>query len=347
MSVAPADAGRAAALLAALQEAGSASPRASVTSLEQLEGGWSRHSWTARVEDPAAGTDSAHDYVVRVRPQGALLDTSLRQEYDTYALLVDDPVPTPRVHGFVDDDASAFGGPYFAMDRLPGRSLNVWRPGDREVLQRSWDDGRGLAEDLVRDLAAIHAIDADRVAGQIPLRSFSETVDHWRGIYEEVRLVQDPVVDEAYAWVRSREPAPVAPRLVHADYRIGNCLIEDDRITGVLDWELSFVGDPRFDLGYMSLDYHAGKFAAPGSPLLNATAEREWFHARYTELTGVPVDQETVDTFSALGALMLFAILSTGIRVYADGGTDDIRFLWSRFALPALRQDLSHLMGWR
>ena len=115
------------------------------------------------------------------------------------------------------------------------------------------------------------------------------------GVYDEHKLVSDPVVDEAYAWVRSRPPDPVAPSLVHGDYRIGNCLVDDGRISAILDWELSHVGDPRFDLGYMSLDYHAGKFTSPGSPLLNAVADRDWFHRRYTELSGRPVDLEVVE----------------------------------------------------
>jgi aminoglycoside phosphotransferase (APT) family kinase protein len=159
-------------------------------------------------------------------------------------------------------------------------------------------------------------------------------------------LVDDPVVDEAYAWARSREPDPVPPRLVHGDFRIGNCLIEDGRVTGVLDWELSFVGDPRFDLGYLALDYHAGKFAKPGSALLNGVAERDWFEQRYAEATGFAVDREAVRSFSVVGLLMLYAILTTGLRYYDDRTTDDIRLAWTRFALPGMRQDLIRLMGW-
>ena len=78
----------------------------------------------------------------------------------------------------------------------------------------------------------------------------------------------------------------------------------------------------------MSLDYHAGKFTTPGSPLLNAVADREWFHRRYTELSGRPVDVEVVNTFAAIGALMLFAIMTTGsaaLRQRATRRTSDSR----------------------
>jgi aminoglycoside phosphotransferase (APT) family kinase protein len=336
------NAGRRAAVLGGMLAAGAVGPRARVTELSQMEGGWSRHSWALTVEDPDAGR---FDLIVRVRPPGALLDTDLAQEYRTYALLAEERVPTPPLFCLVDADETPFGGPFFVMGRLPGRSPNVWRPRDREELEADWAGRRGYAEDLVAALATIHSLPEERLGGVIA-RDFAATLDHWQGVHRAMALVEDPVIEEAYAWARSREPDPVAPRLVHGDYRIGNCLIDAGRITGVLDWELSFVGDPRFDFGYVALDYHAGKMTKPGSVLLNSVAEREWFFDRYTEITGEPVDREVVRTFSVIGALMLSAILVTGIHYVSRGESDDIRLAWTRFALPCLRQDMIRLMGW-
>jgi len=336
------DEAKADALLACMRGAGAVSDAARVTYLEQLEGGWSRHSYAAEVRDG----DEARAYIVRVRPRESTLDTDLEQEFRVFALLEDEPVPTPAVHGYAGAVDSPFDGAFFVMDRLVGSDLNVWRRRDRETLRQDWEGERGIAATFVEDLAAIHRIDAERAAQAATVRTFTQTVDHWQSIYEAQRLVRDPVVDEAYRWVRSREPEPVAPALVHGDYRIGNCLVDHGRVTGILDWELCHVGDPRFDLGYMSLDYHAGKFTSPGSELLNAVADQAWFDARYEELTGHPVDREVVRTFTALGGLMLFAIMTTGLRVYAERRSTDIRLAWARFVLPGLRQDLARLMRW-
>lgn len=339
------DAAKADAMLATMRAAGSAGERDRVTYLEQLEGGWSRHSYAARVHHAEEGV--TRDYIVRARPRASTLDTDLGREFRTFALLVDEPVPTPGVHGCQEAVDTPFDGAFFVMDRMQGHAPNVWRGRDRAALTEDWEGARGIATDMVTYLAAIHAIDARRAAEAAVVRSFTETVDHWQGVYEEHKLVNDPVVDESYAWVRSRPPEPVAPCLVHGDYRIGNTLTRDGRVSAILDWELSSVGDPRFDLGYMSLDYHAGKFTSPGSPLLGAFADRDWFHHRYAQLTGRPVDTEAVATFAAIGALMLFAIMTTGLRVYQRGETSDIRMAWTRFVLPGVRQDLAGLMGWR
>lgn len=337
---------RSAVLLDVMRRAGSVGDAARVTSLEQLEGGWSRHSWVARIEDPDRPESGERAYVVRVKPHGSVLETSIEQEFRTYEVLAPEPLPTPDVHGFEPVD-SPFGGPFFVMDMLPGRSLNVWRRRDRELLTADWEGPRGLAEDFVGYLAGIHAVGADRLEGLVEARTFRQTVEHWQTIWDDVRLLRDPVVDEAYAWVLEREPPAIEPRLVHSDYRIGNCLLQDGRITGLLDWELSYVGDPRFDIGYMSLEYHGGKFTTPGSPMLGAVADHGWFFERYEELTGQPLDREAVRTYAALGALMLIAIMSTGVKVYANGRSTDIRMVWARFTFPGLRQDLAGLMGWR
>jgi aminoglycoside phosphotransferase (APT) family kinase protein len=338
---------KAQALLATMRGAGEAGPDARVTYLEQIEGGWSRHSYAARVDHgDGDGGGGEKAYIVRARPRGSTLDTDLGAEFRTFELVAGAPIPTPDVRGFEPAEDTPFEGPFFVMDRLDGHAVNVWRRRDRVALQEDWEGERGIAADLADHLAAIHRIDPAPAAGAIPVRDFAATVDHWHGVYQAARLVADPVVEEAYAWVRSREPDPVPACLVHGDYRIGNCLIDGGRVTGILDWELSFIGDPRFDLGYMALDYHAGKFTAPGSSLLNATADRAWFHERYAEASGRPVDQEAVRTFTAMGALMLFAIMTTGIGVYARGESTDIRLAWGRFVLPGLRQDLVALMDW-
>ena len=41
--------------------------------------------------------------------------------------------------------------------------------------------------------------------------------------------------------------------LVHGDYRLDNVLVQDGRITAVLDWEMSTLGDPLSDLALLLL----------------------------------------------------------------------------------------------
>ena len=340
-AIEPAGRERAAAALGLLAGAGVLSAEAEAVALTQLEGGWSRQASVLGVRDGRA----EREFVLRVKPPGPLLDTDLRQEYEVTRLLTQHGVAAPVAHAF-EAGENPFGGPYYAMDRAPGSAPNVWRGRDRAELEANWEAGGSLAEDLVENLVAIHAIPAAEAAAILPARDFEAAVSHWEGIQEEMRLLRDPVVEDAYAWLRGREPDPVEPTIVHGDYRIGNCLNEHGRITAILDWEISYLGDPRYDLGYIALEYEAGKFTKPGSPLLGSVAEREWFLREYERRSGRPVDPEVVRTYSVLAALMLIAILTTGIRMYSDGRSDDVRMVWVRFAIPGLRQELTALMDY-
>ena len=77
------DPAKADALLETMRAAGAADTGDRVVYLEQLEGGWSRHSYAARV----VHADGEREYIVRARPQGSTLDTDLGQEFRVYSLL--------------------------------------------------------------------------------------------------------------------------------------------------------------------------------------------------------------------------------------------------------------------
>lgn len=328
---------RAEAVAAGLREAGEAGV---VTRVEQLSGGWSRHSYIAHTD-----TDD-RSYIVRVKPPGGLLDTDLVAEFAVYDALRSSGVAIPAVYYLDESEDNPFGGPYFVMERSNGEAPNTFRKPDRELLAENWRSSRSIATDMVENLARLHMVPAETLAGAVPRLDFAAVVAQWRGVYEENRITRDPVTEEAFAWLADRVPADDWTGVVHGDYRAGNALVADGRVTAVLDWELAYVGDVRFDLGYLALERLAGKHLQPVSDLMAAFAEREWFHQRYEELTGRSIDPEVIRTFSVLGIMMLLATTYLGIRMHAEGRTTDFRMAWNRFGSPGLRQDLAALMGW-
>lgn len=314
-----------------------------VEGITQLEGGWSRYSHVARVE---SSKGERRQYVVRVKAPVALFDTDLRAEFETLAALQELDIPTPRVFGLHDSEDNPFGGQLFVMDHLNGTSYNVWRAKDNAALKADWEAARGIATDALRYLAAIHSVSHVHAPEVLPVVAFEDQVLRWRGEYEGADLLRDPVMEEAFAWLLSRPPEPVPATLVHGDYRVGNLLVSDARVTGILDWELAYVGDPRFDLGYMVQPYMAGKHLLPKTELAGAIADKAWVFEEYERLTGNDLDREAVRSYSVLGALSLMSMTYTGARRFADGATSDVRRAWARYMQPGLREDLTRLMQW-
>jgi prepilin-type processing-associated H-X9-DG protein len=326
-----------------LVDAGEMTADEQISALTQLEGGWSRYSHIAVV----AGADgSERRYVVRVKAPSGLFDTELVAEYNIFAGLQDLDLPTPRVFALHEEVDNPFGGEFFVMEYLSGRSVNVWRARDHATLREDWEGPRGVANDVVTYAARIHAVDADHAPAGLPTISFSDHVARWLGEYRDAGFNRDPLIEEAFHWLEDHVPTPTRTGLVHGDYRIGNMLMADGRVTAILDWELAYMGDPRFDLGYMVTDYISGKHLRPKTDLAGAVAEREWLFSEYERLTGEPLDREAVRAFSVLGLAALMTMSYTGIRRYVDGSNTDFRRAWARYGLPGMRQELAQLMAW-
>jgi aminoglycoside phosphotransferase (APT) family kinase protein len=340
---APAD--RCESVTIALRDAGELGRSEQITNVVQLSGGWSRHSFVAN-----AAFDSGDErlYIVRVEAPGGVLETDIASEYALYHALNDEPaIKTPRVYFFDATTDNPFDQRYMIMEHVHGRAANTFRRGDREWLAADWSESRGIASDMVDNLARLHTLPVERLpAGTVPELDFLAVVDRWQTVYEERRIVRDPVTEAGFEWLRERVPADPRPGIVHGDYRIGNALVEGGRLTAILDWELAYIGDVRFDLGYLALQRLAGKHLRPVTELLNAIAEPDWFFAEYGRRTGQPVDLEVVRTFSVLGVMMLLSTHYMGIWMYANGRSTDFRLAWNRFGAVGLRQDLTELMEW-
>jgi aminoglycoside phosphotransferase (APT) family kinase protein len=59
-------------------------------------------------------------------------------------------------------------------------------------------------------------------------------------------------MDHLIEWLPEHLPPEGAPAIVHGDYRMDNLIFHktEPRVIGVLDWELSTIGDPLADFAY-------------------------------------------------------------------------------------------------
>ncbi len=336
---------RAVFLTTALREAGAIEPGDHICDVDQLSGGWSRHSFVARA---ALGTGGERELIVRVEASGGVLETDIAAEYSLYHALDDEPeIRTPRVYYFQGTRDNPFENRFMVMELVSGRAPNAFRRGDREWLEADWNGSRKIATDMVENLARLHRVRAERLPAEtVPELGFLDVVERWQTVYEEKRLVRDPVTEEGFRWLRARVPRDEHRGIVHGDYRIGNALVDGGRLAALLDWELAYIGDVRFDLGYLALERLAGKHLRPVTPLFNAFADEEWFLGEYARLTDRPVDRDVMRTFSVLGIMMLLSTHYMGLWMYAQGRSTDFRLAWSRFGTIGLRQDLTRLMEW-
>ncbi|KAA0107614.1 phosphotransferase family protein [Mycolicibacterium sp. P1-5] len=106
-----------------------------------------------------------------------------------------------------------------------------------------------------RTLAAVHRLSpAELGLAEEPVVAPVAEVDKWCRTLETVDPALAPGWQQVAAALRAATPAPMAPAVVHGDFRLGNLLADEQHITAVIDWEIWSVGDPRVDVGWFLIN---------------------------------------------------------------------------------------------
>jgi aminoglycoside phosphotransferase (APT) family kinase protein len=288
--------------------------------LVRLSGGNSNE--TCRVE-----ADSGSCWVLRRPPQAAVSSNAhnLEREYRVLRALHDSGVPAPRVLGYTAD-TDVTPASCLLMEQVPGAALtDAWPAG---WTGEAADIG-AAARSAVDALAAVHTVDW-RAAGLEgfgrPEGYLARQVSRWRYQYEQNQVRDLPLFEELACWLEANRPDETAPALLHGDFHLDNCLFVAEprpRVSAVIDWELSAIGDPLVDLGLLLAFWGTDRPAPAAMPRIQALSRvgsaptREQLALRYAERSGRSVD--ALPFYMALAFYKLAAIVEGAYANYLAG----------------------------
>ena len=155
---------------------------------------------------------------------------------------IDLGVPTPHAFGMSD----ALGAAGFVMARLPGVPME--HTPDAELLPA-----------YARLVAAVAMIPAG-ASPWMAANLVSRTNENLIGWAEEksADLAGDGLRDYCVAWLREHRPASGPMVVSHGDPNPGNILINQGRLTGIVDWEFAcLTDDPLAALMRVTWMYHS------------------------------------------------------------------------------------------
>jgi len=199
----------------------------------------------------------------------------------------------PRVLAVCDDE-SVIGAPFYVMEEVEGLVVT----GEIPDVLTSLEDRRRMAEELIDALVEIHAVDW-RAAGLEgfgkPEGYLERQVRRFLGLWEHNKTREIPAVETVGTWLRDNRPESPPSTIVHGDFRLGNVMMAPSspaRVVAVFDWEMSTIGDPLADLGYLCTLYVDREDPPLGMFELSAVTRAEGFPlkaelvARYEERSG-------------------------------------------------------------
>lgn len=194
-------------------------------------------------------------YVLRRKPPGTLLASAhaVDREFRVLQALHGGAVPVAApLH--LCADVAVIGSMFYLMEHVDGRIF--WDPA---LPQIAAGERGAYYDEIVRVLAAIHALDVDAVGlaeyGK-PGNYFARQLARWTEQYRASQIDPIDAMDALIARLPPRCPPDDGSRgLVHGDYRIDNLIFHPTRprILAVVDWELSTLGHPLADLGYFCM----------------------------------------------------------------------------------------------
>jgi len=289
--------------------------------------GNAREPWAFR----ARWDGGERDCVMLVKAAAGQLETTLGPEFATVAALAGSGVPVPDAL-WLDEAGEAFGSPFFVTAAVAGTA-------DTRMLRGTGDDPAvtEVARALAVAAARLHAQDPARFTHLAPTTvaaAAPEQLAHWDELFRRQRLEAHPVLVHAVRWLERRAPVARRVSVVHGDLRFGNLLYDNGRLTALLDWEMTHLGDPIEDLGWV--------YRSLWSP--ERFLSFDDFLAAYEAEAGEPVDREYLRWYQVFAEVKHSVISLTGTRSFAERATTSLRHADRSATVPAFAARILELV---
>ena len=233
-----------------------------------------------------AGADRPADAVVlRCDSPFSPLEGSAADELEVLRAVHAAGIPVAEAL-WCERDASVLGRAFLVSRLVSGQPVMNYRQ------EPTAEIGRDVAEKFVQLLADIHSIDLPRVASfrgavERPMAAqVSSMLDAFEAQWNRHCERQSAIVTAAFAWMRGNLPrSDSVGRIVHGDATFRNLMLDDGRVTALLDWETWHIGDPVEDLAYCR------------DEIERYLSTSQW-QALYASKVGRPVDQDRLRYWS-------------------------------------------------
>ncbi|GAB2829661.1 phosphotransferase family protein [Actinocorallia aurea] len=258
-------------------------------------------------------------YVLRRGPRHLRPRTNdvLRREARVLTALDGTDVPAPRIIAVCGDENVMGGAVFYLMTPVDGFNATTYLPdlhaGDAAIRHR-------MGIEAVAALAKLGAVDHEAVGldGYGSPEGFLERqVPRWMSELEGYGKLDGypgpeiPGLERVASWLEDHRPSRWRPGIMHGDYHLANLMFSPTgpEVAAIVDWEMSTIGDPLLDLGWLLATWPVGDAVSIAGPLgaAGGLATRDELIAAYAERSTRALD--AVDWYEVLACFKLGIVL--------------------------------------
>jgi aminoglycoside phosphotransferase (APT) family kinase protein len=230
--------------------------------------------------------EGRHEVVLRAEAMATIPESRpLGQQFALLCAAHAAGVTVPEPLWYCDDPRIA-GKPFYIMRRIPGEALGI-----RVTRMGPMPE---VAAALGGELARIHSIAPPRsdlsFLGAVTETPARDAIARYRA-YLDAEPEPHPALEWTLRWLELNAPPSDELVLCHRDFRTGNYMIHEGRLTGVLDWEFAGWGDPHEDVAWFCA--RCWRFSGPKLEA-GGIATRDAFYSAYEAASGRKLDRSRI-----------------------------------------------------
>lgn len=214
-------------------------------SITQYSGGAS--NWTYCLDYPE------QSLILRRAPEGTKAKGAhdMGREYRLQNALQSAYQYVPKMLAFCEDEA-VVGTDFYVMEKLTGI---IPRKNLPKALKVTPEQTKKLCENVLDCLIELHQVDYKKAGLDHIAKGAGYTerqITGWSDRFRKAKTWNVPSGKFVINWLENNMPTEERICLTHNDFRFDNVVLDANdytKVLGVLDWELSTLGDPLMDLG--------------------------------------------------------------------------------------------------
>ena len=292
-----------------------------ITDFRQIAGGFSKCTLLIDTVDAVNGKQSL---AVRAEQPIHLLEldgSNIANEYPLVKKAFDAGIPVAEPL-WLESDASLLGTRFLISRKAGGTNFGTAKGGEGHLPD-------AVVKDLARVMANIHNIPLKRGDAWINESHFGKWLDYgttrqntlariaeWRKQFRDARLYPSPVIARAMNWLEANVPDHEdAPVFLHGDFGPHNLLLDGERVSAALDWEISTPGDPAYDVTWF----------------LNCagdSVDRQQFLDAYRDAGGKAISEYRLRYFDVFPCMFMPLTCNAALKLLEENDAANINFAY-------------------